>query len=364
MMRRTGALLLGLIACGGVSCTTLDRAETLPQLRSVEVELASRCSERSFSGVVKAVVDSKPVLDYRCDPERLGIGPNTNFKIFSTSKMITGAVIATLIDEGVISPGDRLGDLVREIPAAWSAVSVEELLTHTSGVPDLTLSLLEAYEKGAMGHTRAMEVALSQAANAGRVAAEPPRWSYNNFGYELLALIAVEQTGEPFHDLVEKRVFAPAKMRRATVELMVDSGEMRSRADPSLVPGYNGEPGMLEEARSSSFVQQGAGAVHASAEDLVSFAKAYTAGELFSRMLLRRAIDDAVAVNERVRYGYGFMVRESNGTPYLQHSGGTNGYVSDLSFTPDGEVIVVILSNFGFARVSEIRAEILDVLLD
>ena len=69
----------------------------------------------------------------------------TRFKIYSTSKFVTALTVMRLVEQGRLALEAPLSRYVEDIPAAWDAVTVRELLQHTSGIKDLTPNLLEAF---------------------------------------------------------------------------------------------------------------------------------------------------------------------------------------------------------------------------
>jgi D-alanyl-D-alanine carboxypeptidase len=63
-----------------------------------------------------------------------------HMRIASVSKAFSGAVALTLVDQGVLSLDDTIGELLPDLPAAWHPMTLRQLLNHTSGMPDYTQS--------------------------------------------------------------------------------------------------------------------------------------------------------------------------------------------------------------------------------
>lgn len=342
-----------------------------PELQAIENRLQADCEAGRFSGVAAARTQGRLVFLHSCgftDAERRNpITADARFKLFSISKPFTAAAILRLVEDGRIDLDESIRRYLPDAPPAWDAVSIRHLLHHQSGIPDHTNKLLEAYaDHGDRSHSDAMRRTLSALTAAGEELASSPgsEWKYSNFGYELLAHAAATVENRPFHELIRDYILEPAGMDEASVELPVEgNAELTSESSPGLVPGYVGSPEQWKPTRSYSFIQQGAGALHASYRDLLAFDAALNRGEVISPEMQRRNVTESVKASETARYGFGWLIRSIAGCTYWQHSGGTNGYVSDFARLPEKQIAVVVLSNLGFAKAHEIRRDLMDALV-
>lgn len=370
-MTRWIALAAAFCALGTPAIGADARAEAL---QAVKARLETDCAADRFSGVVEARVKGQTVFQHVCgfaDREaKVPMTADRAFKILSISKPITATAVMILAEEGKIGLDAPINLYVENIPASWATVTVRQLLTHVSGIPDLTAPpLLDAYlEKSARDHAQALAIALKETpeADLAPVAKPSEKWAYNNFGYELLAQAVAQASGKPFDRFARERILEPAGMKTALVEMVrvADGKVAPALPEPGLAIGYNGEPGAIEPALSYNFVQTGAGSVHASAADLFAFSEALASGKIVSPAMQKRSIAEAHRINERVDYGFGWMTRRAGDRIYLQHSGGTNGYSNEFAWTPDGEVAVAVHSNIGGQYpVHEIRVALMEALL-
>jgi len=330
---------------------------------SLSATIESRCDDGSFSGVVLVSAQGRTIFEKACSPDREPSDGDL-YKIFSTSKTMTGMAILALVNRGRLDLDTPITAYLENAPEAWSSVTIRSLLHHNSGIPDLTNDLLEQFTKhDALSHYDAMDAVIAAQASA-ETAIPGGKFAYSNFGYELLAQIAAKREGTSFDKILKSLVFEPAGMNATVIALPKQEGDevTGSQDVPALVAGYNGEPGKLEEATSYSFVQLGAGAVLSSARDMTLFSRAMDNDRIVSGALFSDSLDDALRVNDNVAYGPGVMLRNTNGCRVLQHSGGTNGYVSDLSRVPGLKASVVVLSNYGFANVRDLSTRALDIL--
>ncbi|ANM30015.1 hypothetical protein ABI59_11195 [Acidobacteria bacterium Mor1] len=347
-VRRTVAL--SILAIGFGACGSTQPPEPLV-LEATQALIQSACEEGRFSGVVRVRHGEGRVFEVACGQ---GVAPGSLFKIFSTSKQITAAVVMAHVDSERLRLGDTLGDHVAAAPEAWSGVTVESLLRHRSGLPDLTGALLEQYRDGVRDHSSAMAAVL--AAHDPEEPPDAPEWAYNNFGYELLTLVAESADSGSFEEQAQRLIFDPAGMTTARFEQVdPDTEELQAANTDDLVQGYNGEPGDLSPARSYSFVQRGAGALHMSAADLSAYLRAYRSGHLLSPQTVALMVADPHPISETTGMGLGWFIRKSGSGDFVNHSGGTNGYVSLFGFLAEGDLELVIVSNYGFAEIGTIR---------
>jgi D-alanyl-D-alanine carboxypeptidase len=61
-----------------------------------------------------------------------------HMRIASVSKAFSGAVALAMVDQGVLSLDDTIGDLLPDLPPTWHPMTLRQLLQHTSGMPDYT----------------------------------------------------------------------------------------------------------------------------------------------------------------------------------------------------------------------------------
>ncbi len=143
-MRRLPLLLL---------VAALAVALTAPTAHAAELGSATKLVNRSLKALVQT--DGGPpgaiaIIQRKGERRRVikaGYGdlmpferpqPNDHMRIASVAKAFSGAVALALVDEGRITLDTTIGERLPDLPAAWHAVTLRQLLHHTSGVPDYT----------------------------------------------------------------------------------------------------------------------------------------------------------------------------------------------------------------------------------
>ena len=149
---------------------------------------------------------------------------DTVFPIASMSKTFTAALVLSLVDDGKLSldakvapllPGVRLGSAGKSIPAA---ITVRMLLDHTSGLADFFFG--KGIDKALMAARGATWTAQRALTFVGTPLSKPGRsWHYSNTNYLLLGLLAERVGGAPFAEQVRERLFTPAGLEDAYVQV-------------------------------------------------------------------------------------------------------------------------------------------------
>lgn len=315
----------------------------------VETRLAETINgfvrNRGFNGVV-LVADAHGVIVHHAEglsSLELGaeLGPDDVFRIGSLTKPLTAVLVLSLVNEGRLRLDGTLGEYLPELYADTpaSAVTVEQLLAHTSGLKDVPGSYYDPFWASAARQTFTPE-AFAKAWIPPEISSPPGAWRYNNNGFYLLGLIVERVTGTPYAEALRHYVLAPAGMTHSGVYDV-------STVVPHLASGYaRSDFGMMERAMfMNPTVSYAAAGAYSSAGDLLAFSRALSSDRLLPADLKARMFTDKG--NE---YGLGWGVERwataQGETATVQtHTGSIPGYQSLFATADDGSV-VVILNNF------------------
>lgn len=128
---------------------------------------------------------------------------STLFQIASATKNVTGVAIMQLVEAGKFRLDDRVYDLLPKLPASWKSATVRQLLSHTSGLPDMILDP----DKGIWLPGGPDSVIAQIAGHPVKPAGS--EWSYNQTNYMLLGMLIERYGGLPYRDYFQQRVLAP-----------------------------------------------------------------------------------------------------------------------------------------------------------
>ncbi|MBC6981352.1 serine hydrolase [Caulobacter sp. 17J80-11] len=319
---------------------------------AAEQALDALAAEGRLSGAALAAVGGRPVLRKAwglADRERqIANRPDTRFNLASAGKLFTTVAIGQLLQEGRLSLDDRLSDHLPDFPAAVaSRITLDQLLTHTSGVGSYFGSPRWAEARGSI-RTVADYVDLVREE---QLQFEPgSRYGYSNSGFVLLGAVIERLDRRDYYESVRRRVFQPAGMTRAGYPL-------RDETAPDLAIGYtdgcfmqpNCTPSPWTDARGQWSRGGPAGGGAATVDDLFRFAAALTGG----RLLKPATLAELKAERGRMdrpggpidAYAAGFGRLTVNGRPTFGHNGGTLGAAAQLDVFEDAPLVLVVLVN-------------------
>lgn len=205
--------------------------------------------------------------------------PDDYMRIASIAKAFSGAVALRLVDQGRLSLDDTIGEHLPEQPEAWHAVTLRQLLQHTSGLPDYSadpgfLEILRADPLHVFDPRRLLDF----------IAGEPllfrpgSLYEYSNSDNIAVALMAEAVTGRRYEDLLRDLVYRPLGLRRTSLPL-------DHRLPRPYLHGYEvlppAEPQDISEALGASGVWASGGIVSTPTE-LGAFIRAYGGPGLLS----------------------------------------------------------------------------------
>jgi CubicO group peptidase (beta-lactamase class C family) len=275
---------------------------------------------------------------------RVPMQPEHVFALASLSKQFTAAAILKLAEEGRLSVDDDITKFLPTYPTHGARITIEHLLTHTSGLSGLSeTSDLRAV---ATQESPLIDVLGDWVKDLPPDSAPGERWAYSNWGYGLLGSIVEQASGMSYAAYVEQRLLAPAGMTHTFY------GDRR-RVVPMRAPGYELQGDQvvnIPQMRSRIFLPGGAASLLSTVDDLARWDDALKAGRMLTpasldRMFASYRLKDGTPTN----YGYGWDLGSYAGHRVQEHAGGTTGFLSYLVRMPDDGVFVAILSNRSFA---------------
>jgi D-alanyl-D-alanine carboxypeptidase len=262
--------------------------------------------------------------------------PDDIFRIGSVTKQFTAVGILMLADEGKLSVSDDITKYLPDFPAQGKRITIEHLLTHTSGIRGYTD--MPDFQK-----TINKRVAINEMID--RFKNEPlqfdpgTRWAYSNSGYFLLGAIIEKVSGMDYAAFMAKRVFIPLGMNDTAYE-------GHERNNKKRVEGYTkADQFKLDELIDMS-QPYAAGALLSTVDDLLVWNNAITAGKLLKPQTWKAAFTPfTLADGSKTTYGYGWQINKFQGKNTIEHGGGINGFASNGVRFPDEGVFVAVLNN-------------------
>lgn len=270
---------------------------------------------------------------------RRPLAPDDVFRLASLTKQFTAVAVLQLVQEGALALDTPIGELLPDLPSAWHAATVEQLLRHTAGIPSHT-------ELPQWGFIRARPASLAELLDLTREV--PPRFApgtgfeYSNSGYLVLGAILEKLSGTSYAEIVARRLAAPAGLIHTQPEPVDDP------AAGGRVTGYRRAPdGTWWPALPLHMSHpHAAGALIGTVDDLWRWNRALAAGKLVDRALLARAHSVAeLPDGRRTGYGYGWLVGRLAGRRSHEHDGNIPGFASYALSVPEEGLFIAILAN-------------------
>ena len=309
-----------------------------------------RLAGEGFSGAVLLARGTDVVVERAAGEadrsNRVPNAPDTVFGLASMNKMFTAVAIAKLVERGS-SPRLRSGRPTPEGMAARrlaARVTVEQLLTHTSGLGDY----LDRIETDSVLRSARSLGAYRELVRGSKIEGKPEDgMRYSNTGYVVLGALIEAVSGRDYFDFVRAEIYAPAGMTRT------DSwcrDEIVDRRAVGYIPPDEAEALGLGKGWRSNLRFEGtrgtsAGGGMSTAGDLFRFARALVEGRLVKRPTLAALLTPRVPFLPGSRYAYGFVIGEGAGPRTFGHSGGFPGVAGVLRVYGDGDWTLVVLSN-------------------
>lgn len=293
------------------------------------------------------------------------VTPETMFHLASVSQPFVATAIGHLAGSSRLDLDAPITGWIPEFTLAdgrASEVTARMLLSHTSGLPDVTEY---GWHEPQLADSALADFAASR--SGWRLRTEPgAAYAYSNAGFELLGLVLSRVVGTTFEDAMRAYLLRPIGMPHSTFrrgEVPAHLAAAPHVGMPLTVAG-DAYPYTRRHAPSST--------LHSSAVEMASWIRACLDpvaigdGSGHSRELLEALWRPVVAVGEPPwveQMGLGWGLGSYRGERTVGHSGADPGFGSRLVIVPDRRVGVVVLANSNTVPTSAICAAALDVVL-
>ena len=278
------------------------------------------------------------------------IRPEMVFEIGSVTKQFTAAAILELAERGRLAIEDDIRKHLPDYPTHGRTITLEHLLTHTSGIPSYTaLPEWQARVREDLTVEQLIGIFKDKPLEF-----EPgERYSYNNSAYALLGAVIEKLSGKTYEDFIEQEIFRPLGMNHSRY------GSHREIV-PGRVHGYDPFPeGYLNTKYLSFTSPYAAGSLLTNVDDLALWDRALATETLLRKTSLERMFTP-VKLNSGAssNYGYGFTVYDYAGRRVIEHGGDIFGFTGFVLRIPEERLLVTILSNNPRKRTEETALKI------
>jgi CubicO group peptidase (beta-lactamase class C family) len=273
--------------------------------------------------------------------------PKTKFRLGSITKQFTAASILLLEERGKLTLDDPIKKYLPDAPKEWDRITIFNLLTHTSGIPNFTS--LPDYKSLKLDE---MPVAKTIVTVRDKPLEFVPgeKMSYSNSGYLLLGHLIETVTGGSYEKFVTDNIFTPLGMK--------DSGyDSNKTIIARRAAGYMPSPGGPVNAGFVHMsIPHAAGALYSTTEDLLRWEQGLFGGKVVSSASLAK-----MTTPFKDDYALGVVVKTAGGRKVVQHGGGIDGFNTFLAYYPDDKLTVAVLANINGQTPTQIATKLADL---
>lgn len=266
--------------------------------------------------------------------------PTTKFRIASLTKQFTAVLIIKLQSEHKINLDKNICDYLDWYPEnPGKQVTINQLLHHTAGIPNYT-ERSDYFTEISM-HNYTPKDFVEKYCTAKTEFVPGTQYRYSNSNYYILGAIIEAVTGKTFAEVLQESIFNPCNMK--------DSGlDNPEKLVYQKATGYDFNFGTLTPAAyiNMSSTIYAAGGIYSTVEDLHLWNK-----NLYHGKLLSETERNILLTIEKGTYACGLNINKaipagmSQPLTFIGHNGSINGFHSDMSYTKEQDLEVILLNN-------------------
>jgi CubicO group peptidase (beta-lactamase class C family) len=338
--------------------------ETMPSTsmeRSVDQLFAQWAGSGTPGASIAVIANGKVIYSKGYGEANLEHGvpnsPATVFHLGSVSKQFTAFAIYLLVQDGRLSLDDDVRKYLPKLHDFGKAITIRQLLHHTSGVRDLwNLLRLAGWRPDDVVTDDDVARLLFQQTELNF--APGAQFLYSNSGYSLLAMVVKQVTGKTLPAFAKERIFDPLSM--AHTHFQDDYGiVVKDRAY-----SYARQPDGKFQYVALSDSTVGPSSLLSTVGDLARWDENFYTGEVGGPALLAQ-MQEKGKLNDgkEIEYASGLEIGEYRGLRTVEHAGGTAAYRSNILRFPDQHFSVVVLANAGDVNATALSFKIADIYL-
>jgi CubicO group peptidase (beta-lactamase class C family) len=349
-------LLTGTLACLA-SFGTMTAEQTPAPIAEVERYVRAELARQRIPGLSVAILRGDRLVlargyGYANLEHRVKATDSTVYQVGSVTKQFTAAAVVMLSEQGRLGLDNPITRYLPEGDSVWQGVTIRHLLTHTSGIPEIS-DTLHWWRRD---YTESELVRLAATQPLGFVPGAS--WRYSSIGYTLLGVIVHRVSGVPWGDFLRDRVFRPLGMRTARVN-----------SDAAIVPnraaGYEFVNDTLKNQwwASPTVTAMADLGLSLSVHDLVRWTIGLDQGKVLGQAALVASWTPVrLASGASVPYGLGWHLSQQRGYRRIGHGGSWQGFWTTIQRYPEFGLTVVVFANLAQANPESIAFGIAGLL--
>ncbi len=379
---------LGILGAAALLAPALGRAATAAAASAdLSAKLEPVRVKYGLPALAAALTDHGQVVAAGCTGVRahgsaVAATITDRFHIGSDTKAMTATLAGMAVEAGQLkwdsSLGEVLGPSVAGMNAALAAVTLEQLLSHSGGIPTDTEELLRLYfNTDAFEYNlTALRLRLIEAWKSHAPVSPPGKaFHYANLGYLMAGAMLEKATGTPWEALITERLFAPLGLKSAGLGAQATMGRLDAPVGHNIDADGTIRPMTWGAAADAPPVIGPAGIAHMSVLDFATWAdwnsgRARRGPRLVSPETLARIHRPHVSTGRipnprpgtpaegEYALGWGVVRYPWMRNPVLQHNGSNSMNLAKILVDPVAEVGIVVLTNFPGPKAEDATTEV------
>jgi len=283
----------------------------------------------------------------------LSITADDNFNIGSLTKQFTAFAVLDLFYKGKFSRNDSIGKFLK-LPYPVSSVTIMQLLSHCSGIPDH----YSFVDTGKVKHATDYDVMMALQKSNSLYFPPGKHYRYSNTGYCLLGMLIEKLTGLSYGNYLQKNIFIPLGINEATI---FQFGHPISNRVTGYELSQDGKFIRSEEDESVFFSTEADGGLYISMNNYMKWCRAIESGKFSNTLMIRNAWQGQTLVDtlKGLWYGNGWFIQQIAGSKKIvYHTGFNGGFRTVVFMIPSVDYCVSIFSNRGDIDLEELITRI------
>ncbi|TGE29000.1 serine hydrolase [Hymenobacter metallicola] len=209
---KTTHWIAGICTVLGLATSPLAQAQSAPAPDSLDAYVQTKMRQLRIPGLQLAVVHHGKIVKlghYGLAnlQDSVPVTGRTLFPINSITKAFTGVAIMQLVEAGKLDLAAPVSQYLQDLPAAWRPATIRQLLSHTSGLPEIMPNDQQVTAEEQQTAWAAVQK-LPMQFQPGE------KFSYNQTNYLLLGKIIDQLSGQPFAQMIQQKQLQVAGMPR------------------------------------------------------------------------------------------------------------------------------------------------------
>ncbi|MFC4531505.1 serine hydrolase domain-containing protein [Sphaerisporangium dianthi] len=329
--------------------------------------LQDLADKKQFTGAALVVRHGEVLVRFAAgeadEENHIPVRPDTVFRVASVTKQFTSMLVLKLRDRGLLGLDDPICPYlvpayIAACPKAWWPITIREIVTHTSGIPDI---------QGLPGFYAKLSQPTTTRRLIQRFVHEPldfkpgTSWKYSSSGYILAGAIIQKVTHKPYGTVLHKMIAGPLDLEH--------TGYSRGNPPPGYAKGYFtlGSPAPPISG-SQAFSASG---MYSNVDDLVRWDRSFGAYLVAPPATVKQAFTPQARCPANgclnlpsSSYAFGWLVDRLDGHRLRYHPGLLPGYAASNMYLPDDDIAVVVLSNVEDTNTNGIARHLATIALE